>query len=229
MLQRIRDFDKHQDSIHEQMMTVTSSGTPGEAFQLFGPAMEKLRRVELAEAYMELLKDIDILAQEAREHLPADPKSSLRPYTRLKQLSLALREGQPAVEDAATHLVAYAERTVSKLMELSSGIERRSITDFLRQTAQLWMQMKKIMTDEFEEITKNDLNWPGTKEDPAHKPSIEWSDCFMKLLDLQAPEIAAAREPLVLLPISVMARPFVTQFRFHFMTDKPTNHPHQVS
>ena len=80
------------------------------------------------------------------------------------------------------------------------------------------------MSDEFESVLKKS-KWPN----PAAELTQEWSDSFGKLLDLQAPEILAAREPLVLLPMSVLAKPFILQFRYHFFSDKPTNHPHQVS
>jgi RAD50-interacting protein 1 len=83
--------------------------------------------------------------------------------------------------------------------------------------------MKGIMSDEFETVLKK-TNWP----DPTVELTQEWSDSFGKLLDLQAPEIMAAREPLVLLPMSVLAKAFILQFRYHFFSDKPTNHPHQV-
>lgn len=79
------------------------------------------------------------------------------------------------------------------------------------------------MSDEFESVLKK-LKWP----DPTVELTQEWSDSFGKLLDLQAPEIIAAREPLVLLPMSVLAKSFILQFRYHFFSDKPTNHPHQV-
>ena len=84
--------------------------------------------------------------------------------------------------------------------------------------------MKKIMSDEFETVLQR-LKWPEV----AAEPTREWSDCFERLLDLQAPEILAAREPLVLLPLEVLAKHFVLQFRYHFFSDKPTNHPHRVS
>ena len=83
--------------------------------------------------------------------------------------------------------------------------------------------MKKIMSDEFESVLRSS-NWPES----ASHPDRAWSDCFGKMLDLQGPEIVDAKEPLVLLPMSVLAKPFVTKFRYHFMTEKPTNHPHQV-
>jgi hypothetical protein len=50
------------------------------------------------------------------------------------------------------------------------------------------------------------------------------SDCFEKLLDLQHPEIMAGKDTdLTLLPIGVLAKPFIQNFKYQFMSDKPTS------
>jgi hypothetical protein len=164
--------------------------------------MEKLRRVELATLYVELLKEVEDLTVEARKHLPADPKEALIPYTRLKELALRLRDLQEPAEGAAPHLVQYVDDTCTSL----------------------WLQMKKIMSDEFESVLQK-ADWP----EEAKEPTREWTDCFDRLLDLQGPEIIAARAPLILLPMGVLAKPFVQEFKYHFFSDKPTNSPQRVS
>ena len=183
-------------------MIITSSDSPSDATERLKGPMEKLRRVELATLYVELLKEVDELTVEARNHLPAEPKEALKPYTRLKELAITLRQLQEPAEGAAVHLVQYVENT----------------------STSLWLQMKKIMSDEFEGVLKKS-KWPEEARDPTR----EWIDCFDRLLDLQSPEILAAREPLILLPMGVLAKPFVQEFKFHFFSDKPTNSPQRVS
>jgi hypothetical protein len=183
-------------------MIITSSDSPEDATERLKGPMEKLRRVELATLYVELLKEVDELTVEARNHLPAEPKEALKPYTRLKELAITLRQLQEPAEGAAVHLVQYVEDT----------------------STSLWLQMKKIMSDEFEAVLKKS-KWPEEARDPTR----EWIDCFDRLLDLQSPEILAAREPLILLPMGVLAKPFVQEFKFHFFSDKPTNSPQRVS
>ncbi|RFU28387.1 hypothetical protein B7463_g7940, partial [Scytalidium lignicola] len=200
MLKRTQEFKEHQENVQRRMQLVTSSDTPAEAVQRLKGPMEKLRRVEITKLYVDLLKDVDVLINEARGQLPGNPKAALKPYTRLKELSLYLRELQEPAEGAAVHLVTYVEGSTSRL----------------------WVEMKRIMSDDFEVVLRKS-NWPSQGE-----PTEQWRSCFGKLLDLQTPEIMAANEPLVLLPMNVLAKSFVQQFRYHFMSDKPTNHPHKL-
>jgi hypothetical protein len=183
-------------------MIVTSSDTPDKTMQRLTGPMEKLRRVELARYYVELIKEVDDLTKDARQHLPTNPKEALKPYTQLKELAISLQNLQEPAEGAAIHLITHVQKTSDRL----------------------WIEMKRVMSDEFESVLQRS-KWPNV----ASEPTREWSDCFEKLLDLQAPEIMAAREPLILLPMNVLAKSFVQQFRYHFFSEKPTNHPHKVS
>jgi hypothetical protein len=169
--------------------------------RLKGP-MEKLRQVELAQAYVELLKEVDRMTKDARSHLPHDPKAALEPYVRLRQLAIALRAAQEPAEGAAVHLVSYVEQT----------------------STQLWAQMVQILTKEFKDILAS-LKWPNTEIEPTR----EWSDCFTRLLELQAPEIKDAQGPLILLPFSVMVEPLEMGFRYHFMGERSTGAASHVS
>jgi hypothetical protein len=202
MLQQAQEFERQQTSVQERLMIVTSSDTPEEATRRLRRPLEKLRKLVLAEAYVEMLEHIENLKDNARGCLPENPKEALKPYTQLKELAIQLQQLQEPAEGAAIHLTTYAQKT----------------------STSLWIEMKGIMSDEFESVLKKS-KWP----DPKSELTQEWSNSFEKLLDLQAPEILATREPLVLLPMSVLAKPFVLQFRYHFFSDKPTNHPHQVS
>mgnify|MGYP003622976282 CR=1 FL=1 len=164
--------------------------------------MEKLRRLEIAESYVELLKEVDDLTAEAHKCLPHDPKEALKPYARLKQLSTSIRSLQGPAEGAAGHVITYVDQRVCSL----------------------WEEMKKIMCDEFEAVLKS-THWPASTE----ARTKDWSGCFEKLLDLQTPELYSAQGSVILLPIAVMAKTFVQQFRYHFMGNKPTGSAHNVS
>jgi hypothetical protein len=202
VLQQVQSFQAQQESIDMRLKIVTASDAPDEAVQRFRGPMEKLRRLELAKSYVELLKEVDDLTAEARKSLPLDPKEALKPYARLKQLSISLSSLQGPAEGAAGHLVTYVDKRVSSL----------------------WEEMKKIMCDEFETVLKR-THWPAS----AETCTKEWSDCFEKLLDLQTPELYSAQGPVILLPMAVMTKPFVQQFRYHFMGNKPTGSTHSVS
>jgi hypothetical protein len=166
--------------------------------------MEKLRKLDIASAYVEMLREIDELATEARKNLPQDPKGALKPYSHLKQLSISLQTLQEPADHAGVHLVTY----VCQRVEL------------------LWLEMKVIMSNSFETVLR-DSNWP--KE--AQIPNKDWTKCFDKLLDLQAPEFGADKSSILLLPFEVMVKPFQDRFRYHFMGSRPTNskqHPEQA-
>ncbi len=201
MLEQTQEFERQQLNVQNRLKIVTSSDTPEEATRRLKKPLEKLRKVELAENYIGLLETIESLKHQARSHLPEDPKEALKPYSKLKQMAMVLPDLQEQAEGAAVHLVRHVQKSADEL----------------------WVEMKKIMLDEFEAVLKKS-KWP----EPTSKATAEWSDSFEKLLDLQMPEIMSAREPLVLLPMSVMAKPFMQQFRYHFFSDKPTNHPNQV-
>ncbi|TGO43258.1 hypothetical protein BHYA_0002g00630 [Botrytis hyacinthi] len=196
MSQKTQAFEQHQEDLRARMMMLTSSDTPEEAVRRLKGPMEKLQQVELAQAYVELLKDVDDLTKEAHQNLPENPTEALKPYVRLKQLAMTLQATQNSTEIAAPHLVSYVEQTSSHL----------------------WAQMVQIMVKEFRDVLKA-LNWP----DLAVEVSKEWQICFGRLLDLQAPEIREAREPLVLLPFAVLVKESELKFRYHFMGNTPTS------
>lgn len=196
VLQRTQEYKQHYDHVQTRLLSVTSSSTPEEAANKMRGPMEKLRRVELARSYVEMLKDVDQLRNEAKKNLPARPKEALKPYTQLKELSLSLNQLQEEAEGAGIHLVSHVRTTTEKL----------------------WIEMKNIMSAEFETVLQNS-QWPSIDV----PPSDEWIECFGKLLDLQTPEILAAQQPLVLLPMEVLARHFVLEFRYHFFTNKGTS------
>ncbi|KFY10064.1 hypothetical protein V492_05220 [Pseudogymnoascus sp. VKM F-4246] len=198
LLQRTKAFQDIQSGIDRRLAIVTASDAPDEAVQRFKAPIEKLRRLDLAYYYVEMLQEVDRLANEARGFLPDHPKEALKPYARLKELSISLRRLQTPADDAAGHLVTHVE-------------QRANI---------LWSEMKQVMVDNFESILKK-TDWPTASEAPTEA----WTASFQRLLELQTPEIlnAPARDPMVLLPMACLTKPFVQQFRYHFMGTKASN------
>ena len=203
LMAQIDEFQALQKSIDVRLQIVAASDAPDEAIRRLEPPMKQLHKVDLAYRYLVLLQDVEHLRQAARSHLPADPKAALEPYTRLKQLSLRLKELQHQADGAAVHLVTHVEAVVERL----------------------WDDMKKTMWDELEAVlTKR--GWPNV--DPDSEVDAEWLQCFEKLVDLQVPEVLYSPTPVTLLPVDVMAQIFVKEFRFHFLSDKPTSSPQVV-
>ncbi|KAM4057895.1 RINT-1 / TIP-1 family protein [Hirsutella rhossiliensis] len=192
---RIDDFNQLQQSIDVRAKVAAASDAPSEAIARLKRPMKKLQTVDLAQKYLLLLQDVEALRAEARSHLPASPKAALKPYARLKELAMKLRAVQGS---EGLHLVDHVER----------------VTDVL------WSEMKKTMSAELEAVlTKR--QWP--RVDPQSQMDDEWIACFEKLLDLQMPELVHSPGVVSLLPFDVMTKMFVTEFRFHFLSDKPTS------
>lgn len=98
--------------------------------------------------------------------------------------------------------------------------------------------MKDAFASEFEATLKK-MQWPGKDVALDGKLEREWTDGVRKLLELQEPELKArdsqtedstkGEEPLVLLPLEVMAKPLELRFKYHFEGDRPTNKLDKVS
>ncbi|KAI1441588.1 TIP-1 family-domain-containing protein [Annulohypoxylon stygium] len=197
----IDEFNQLQESIDVRMKIVAESTAPDEAIHRLERPMKQLHKVELAYQYVSLLQDVENLRLEARSHLPQDPKAALQSYSRHKKLSVRLRELQKAADEAATHLVNYVEKI----------------------TEDLWQEMKNTMSNELEGVLKK-RDWPQGVDTDAEMDG-EWLQCFEKLVDLQVPEILYSENVVTLLPIDVMAKPFIQWFRFQFMGDNATSSP----
>ncbi|KAH7362080.1 RINT-1 family protein [Plectosphaerella cucumerina] len=197
---RIADFQDLQQSIDVRVKIAAASDAPNQAIARLQTPMRKLRTVELAQKYLSLVQEVEALRKEARSHLPQSPKAALEPYVRLKQLAVKLGDLSAEADEAAVHLVRHVER----------------VTD------NLWDEMKKTMSAELEALlTKR--GWPMV--DPSIEMDEEWLRCFEKLVDLQIPEVVYSNEVVPLLAFEAMCRIFISEFRYHFLSDKPTSKP----
>ncbi|KAK1638683.1 RINT-1 family protein [Colletotrichum phormii] len=203
LAQRIQDFQELQHSIDIRVKIAAASDAPNQAIARLQQPMKKLQTIELAQKYLTLLQDVENLRTEARSHLPDSPKAALEPYSKLKQLSRRLEELSGPADDAAVHLVNHV----------------RSVADAL------WDEMKKTMSSELEAVLSK-RSWPMVE--PSSEMDDEWLACFEKLLDLQIPEVVLSKSTVSLLSFDVMSRIFISEFRFHFLSDKPTSKPDAI-
>ena len=92
--------------------------------------------------------------------------------------------------------------------------------------------MKDAFAGEFEATLKK-MHWPRNDVTLDGQLEQEWTNGVKNLLELQEPELKArdsqateslkGDEPLVLLPLEVMAKPLELRFKYHFEGDRPTN------
>jgi len=59
--QKAEGFQKEQADIDRRLLVATQSETSDEAAQTFDASMGRLRKLEVAAGYVELLKDVDAL------------------------------------------------------------------------------------------------------------------------------------------------------------------------
>ncbi|KJZ76781.1 hypothetical protein HIM_03658 [Hirsutella minnesotensis 3608] len=192
---RIQTFHELQDSIDVRVKVAAASNAPSEAIARLQQPLKKLEAANLAQKYLVLVQDVERLRAEARAHLPANPTSALEPYARLKGLAMKLK----SVEGCdGLHIIHHVEK----------------VTDAL------WSEMKATMSAELEAVLSK-RRWP--RVDPQSQMDDEWIMCFEKLLDLQFPEVVNSQSIVSLLPFDVMAKVLIAEFRFHFLSDKPTS------
>lgn len=201
LVRSIQEFENLQQSIDVRLRIVAESDAPDEAIRRLDGPMKQLHKVELAYKYVSLLQDVENMRLEARSHLPQSPKAALEPYSRLKRLSVRLRELQGPADEAAPHLVNHVEKIAENL----------------------WDEMKNTMSNEMNAILKQ-RSWPHGV-DPDSDMDPEWLQCFEKLVDLQVPEVLYSEEIVALLPFQVIVTPFVQWFRFQFLSENATSNP----
>ncbi|KAI5293352.1 hypothetical protein KEM55_007151 [Ascosphaera atra] len=157
-------FEEQQHDVEQQLLTVAESHATDEAVVKFQSWMQKIQTFEIAKGYMEILKEVEELRQEALSHLKDTPELAIPPYRRLWEICNGLREAQPAAEGAASHLVDRAEQLRTQLRE---SLEK-NFGDRLRSA-----------------LTK--LKWPGPKLELSDESLDEMEFAFHLLHELQEP------------------------------------------
>ncbi|EMD00111.1 hypothetical protein BAUCODRAFT_365546 [Baudoinia panamericana UAMH 10762] len=203
-------FQKEQAGVDHRLLMVTQSETSDEAVRKFEASWEKLRKLDIAAGYVELLKEVDVLEKESTDQLGKSDEAALAPYRRLQHLVTSLQPLHEAAENAAPQLLHHIEQRVRVLR----GTIRQSFAQDLERT------LKK-------------MGWPKATETVPIALENEWAKNVGRLLDLQKPELedlehgiserTSSYEPPSLLPLGVLVQPLEQRFQYHFSGNKPTN------
>jgi hypothetical protein len=171
--------------------------------------MVKVRRLEIAAAYLDILQEIEKTSNSAADQLLQSPRLALRSYAQLRSLSHALIQAQPEAEGAAPHLIDWVTAKTNHVeKELHSALSK----DF------------KTALDE--------MQWPQKDLNLSGDILSVWTEKADLLLDLQEPKLLlnsngsqrdANLQADVLLPLEIMVKPLAQRFRYHFFGDRPTN------
>ncbi|KAL9096433.1 MAG: hypothetical protein Q9165_001430 [Trypethelium subeluteriae] len=204
-------FQREQHDIDRRLRIITGSDVSDDAVRRFERSMNKLHRLDVANGYVEFLKEVDALRNESLSQLKISDQAALGPLRQLQTLSAHLVPLQTTAEGAAPHLLDHITKTTRAL--------RNHIRD--------------AFAADFEGLLKK-IYWPRADVAlPTPALQQEWVDCISRLLDLQKPELqvheetsttdSSTKEPVILLPVEVLVRPLELRFRYHFDGDRPTN------
>ncbi|RMZ81835.1 hypothetical protein DV738_g2138, partial [Chaetothyriales sp. CBS 135597] len=215
---RVDRFQEQQREIDGRIRDMTGSTSNDDAVRDFESRMVKVRRLEIATSYLQLLQEVDGLSAEASSAIATTPGDAVARYVRLESLTRGLKQAQPAAEGAAPHLIDHVEQTTLRLKE--------GITAALTRAFQ---------------ATLAKINWPKKEPNLLGTALSAWSDQASLLLQLGEQDLIVAHHTLtqqettaarddshirptrVLLPLEMMAQPLAQRFRYHFFGDKPTN------
>jgi hypothetical protein len=211
LAEEVDAFQRTQEAIDRRLLATTSAHTATEAAARFEQTIEKLRRLDVAKGYIDLLAQVQALSEEAHAFVEGGkPEEALRPYTTLQELARGLKKRNEVAEGAAVHLVDYVEKT----------------------TADLWAGMHGRLAGHLEQVLKK-MGWPEKVQTDQgiavefktdQGIAVEFKTGFDKLLVLQGPDLQAGiKDALPLLPFEVLVKPLALRFRYHFEGDRPTN------
>ena len=205
-------YQKEQADLDRRLKELVQSNVTDNAVQKFEARMSKVRSLEVAQSYLEMVQQMNTLSYQTRENLAQQTDVSVKAYNRIRGLSRHVLEAQTAAEGAAPQLVYMFEQQSREMY----GTVKEALEKNLRSTLE---QMK----------------WPGKELKLLGSVRQKWEQEVRLLLDLQDPDLVAAfantdirsrssaPDPVVLLPLEVMIQPLAIRFRYHFYGDKPTN------
>jgi predicted nucleic acid-binding Zn-ribbon protein len=159
------DFQNVQAGIDRRLLATTTADTATDAAVQFEATIEKLRRLDVARGYVDLLQKVQELSEDAKRHVSeGNPEEALKPYTKLQELAAGLKRRNEAAESAAVHLVDYVEKA----------------------TGELWKEMSGMLADRLEKALAK-IGWPGENLVLPHGAEESIRAAFEKLLVLQGP------------------------------------------
>ncbi|CAO2656064.1 Nn.00g048670.m01.CDS01 [Neocucurbitaria sp. VM-36] len=208
--QRAAAFRHEQADIDRRLLVITASETSDDAVPRFEAVLDTLHRLDVANGYVELLREVHVLSKQAQAELQTSNEAALQPYKQLRALHTRLVNLQDDAEGAAPQLLHHVNH----------------ITQVLR------TKILDAFASDLDGILKK-IHWPTPKANLPSQLREEWETAIVKLLDLQMPELEGAnyasgpvdkvKLPPVLFPLEVLVQPLEMRFRYHFDGDKPTN------
>ncbi|KIV97350.1 hypothetical protein PV10_01112 [Exophiala mesophila] len=210
--ERALEFQARQNDLDQRLKELTQSDVTTEATKKIESRMNKLGNLEIAQAYLELLQEMDRCDTETSKHLTKKPDESIKSYLQLHSLWTRMKENQPSAEGAAPQLLYIFEQQTTRIF--------KSLKDSLEKS------LRK---------TLDEMNWPSRDMTVSSNAREKWENQVQLLLEIQEPDLVQSApndttwnagpppEPVTLFPLEVMINPLAARFRYHFYGDRPTN------
>lgn len=161
---QLQGFHAQQADIDQRLGAFTGADTSDDAVKSFEVSMQKLRRLDIATGYLEILQEVDQLSAQALADLKNSPRSSVAQYVRLSGIGAELKNAQPAAEGAAPHLVDHVEQ----------------------ESIRLGADLKKSFADALKR-TLDTMTWPQRELNLSEQSISSFTNQVELLLDLQEP------------------------------------------
>ena len=200
-------FERLQADIDRRLIIITNSDTADEAVDRFEETMTTLRKLDIADNYLQMLQEVERIDQSAREELSNKPETAIRLHADLYQLSQELKHLQQAAEGAAPHLIDYVEQSVTNLEHCLRDRFANDLNEVLEKI--LW--------------PKKTVALPMSLLEPFNTAVGHLLSLQRPLLDEKAAVMHHTSIPPILYPLEVLVRPLAQRFQYHFSGDRPTN------
>lgn len=202
------EYQAKQADVTRRLLAISRSEVSDIAVKKLNEPLQQLRRIEIAEQYVETLQRPQKLEDQAKSEANSNPKLAIQAYQALQELVYGIQEAQVGAEGAAPQLSFELETTC------------RSILEFLKQ--ELDQRLRAIL---------DRMKWPAKSLTMAPTLLEDWTKYTELLLQLQEPvllhkaSIASSQptDPTILLPLAVMVGPLSQRFKYHFYGERPTN------
>lgn len=128
-----------------------------------------------------MFAELRIYSKDALNNISSAPRLALKPYSRLRNISLSLKDAQPAAEGAAPHLVDRTEQLASALRG----------------------QMKGVFSSRLQKILEQ-MKWPVKDLRLTDDLITQWKGDVELLLDLQSPYGSPAWPPFRIIEYAIL-------------------------
>ncbi|KIW19273.1 hypothetical protein PV08_03567 [Exophiala spinifera] len=205
-------FQTRKAAVDRRLQSLAQTDVSDDAAKNIEERMGKVRNLEIARGYLDLIHRVNTLSNQVTDKLFSQPHISLQSYLEFRNILAKVQDAQIAAEGAAPQLVYELER----------------------QNQVLYEKLKQKLEDDLNK-TLEQMKWPRKELNLLGNVRDQWHQQVRLLLALQDPDLVSVfahregfkspvtTEPVILLPVEVMARPLAARFHYHFYGERPTN------